>query len=288
MTVDFPDWGHPQAAANAISTTGAPPLVFKQVLDVLIGQNLAANSSITRPASGQFSLNQPGYELQISFGSLGATAPIMSVELQWYDSSFGNLVDDETYFMYSGNAAGHFIHGRGPSKGDRVVVIITNNGASAVTVTYTLMQTSRTFTREFWKTIAKAGVQPVYAGFNSANSSIAANQLESASHTLAALNGFTSILPLYTGTVRLLATTSDTTPANSSWVITSTSDHLLPGSQTFVGKAGQTGFTVAGTSSLYVPEIALPRAQCQLNYSNGNSGASETLTAVIVAQEDRS
>lgn len=259
----------------------------KQLLDVLISQNITGNNSLTRPASGQFSLFQPGYEILLNIGSLGNPSPTVSVELQWYDSTFGALIDAETYYFYSGNANGHVIHGRGPTKGDRLVVVISNNGGATIVVNYTLLQTGRIFTREFWKTVTKGGLQPVYTGLTAANSNASANMLASENHVLLLNTAINVVLPLYTGTVRLFGTTTDVGAGNSTWIITTASDRVLPGGQTLVGKAGQSGFSVDGNTSLWVPDIALPRSQCQLSMQNGNTTTTETLTATIVPQEDR-
>ena len=286
MTADFPDWTAPQAHANAISTTGAPPLVLKQVVDALIGQNIPANSSITRPASGQFAVNQPGYEIQLNVATLGGTAPIVSVELQWYDSTFGGQIEDEIYYFYSGNLNGHLIHGRGPSKGDRVVVVITNHDAtSAVTVSYTLLQTSRTFTREFWHTLVKAGAAPVFPGFTAIAHNIAGNILGAQSGSLNASQLLTLVMPLYTGTCRINGTGANTA-GMTTWSIATATDPVAGSSFGFQGVNGQSGFAPTGVTSLWVPEIALPRAQCQLRIQNSLTVAQTVLTT-LTAQEDR-
>lgn len=283
---DFPDWTAPQANANAIATTGAPPLVLKQVVDVLIGQAINAGASVTRPASGQFPVNQPGYEIQLNVATLGATAPIVSVELQWYDSAFGGQIDDEIYYFYSGNLNGHLIHGRGPSKGDRVVVVITNHDAtSQVTVSYTLLQTSRTFTREFWHTLIKAGAAPVFPGFTAVPHDIAANVLGAQSGSIAGSTTSTLVMPLYTGTCRLMGSGASTA-GMTQWNIVTATDPVAGSSFSFQGVNGQTGFAPTGVTSLWIPEIALPRSQCQLRVQNILTVAQTVLTTLI-AQEDR-
>lgn len=286
---DFPDWNAPQGHASAIAVTGAPPLVFKRVIDSQSGTNIPAGGTLTRPAAGQFSLNQPGYEISLSVSTSGATAPVVSAELQWYDSATGQLLDDEIYYFYSGNVSGHQIHGRGPSKGDAVTVIVKNySGASAVTFSYALLQTSRTFTREFWKTIGKGGVQPVYPGFTATLSNISANVLANDSHLLTASQSLSFVLPLYTGTVRTFCTTSDVTAGNSKFAIAASSDQVVSGAVAFEGANGESGFAPLGATSLYAPTITLPRSQCQLQLINGNGTTSETLIAAVTAQEDRS
>lgn len=283
---DFPDWGAPQAHANAISTTGAPPLVFKRLIDVQIGTNIPAAGTLTRPASGQFSLNQPGYEIEINMASLGATAPACSVELQWYDSTFGALMDDEIYYFLSGNANGHLIHGRGPSKGDQVVVVIRNYDAtSAVSFSYTLLQTSRVFTREFWKTITKAGANPVFPGFTATPMNPPANVLCAQSVSVPASGSALFVLPLYTGTVRLLGTGSGTA-GQSTWEFIDFTEQVA-GAQVFAsGVNGQSGYAPNGVTSLYLAEVPLPRAQCRLTLLNGATTA-QFMSTNIMAQEDR-
>ena len=283
---DFPDWQAPQAHATAISTTGAPPLVFKNVIDALIGQTINASSSLTRPASGKFSLNQPGYEILLNVASLTSPAPIVSVELQWYDSTFGQLLDTETYYFYSGNVNGHFIHGRGPSKGDSVVVLVTNHsGAGAVTFTYTLLQTSRVFTREFWKTIIKAGVAPAYLGLTAINHNIAGNVVGLTSSSVGAGATLAFVMPLYTGTARLFGQGA-AAAGQSTWIILPSTDPVGGSVNSFQGVNGQSGFAPFGASSLYVADIAMPRSQCQLQLINNLTVAQAIITS-ITAQEDR-
>lgn len=283
---DFPDWGAPQAHASAISTTGAPPLVFKQVLDVLIGQTIGVSTSLTRPASGTFPLNQPGYEIELNVATLGGTATVVSVELQWYDSTFGALIDDETYYFYSGNVNGHLIHGRGPTKGDRVVAIITNHsGANQITVSYTLLQTSRTFTREFWHTITKGGVNPVFPGFSAIAHNVAGNVLGITNSAVAASTTVVLLLPLYTGTARLFGQGANTA-GQTTWIILPSADPIAGTVNSFQGVNGQSGFSPFGASSLYVEDIALPRSQAQLQLINSLTVAQGIITHLI-AQEDR-
>lgn len=289
MTVtDYPDYTTPQAHANAISLTGAPPLVLKQVVDALIGQTLAANSTTTRPASGKFPINQPGYEVLINVASLSNPVPIVSVELQWYDSTFGGLVDDEHYYFLSGDVNGHLIHGRGPSKGDRLVVVIRNHSATAqATFSYTMLQTSRTFTREFWKTTFTGTSIPLFPGFGAADNDIPGNIVCNDARSVPHNSTVTVELPLYTGTVRLLGITSDTVAGNSRWVILTNTDQIAVNIDTFEGMNGQQGFSTFGVTSLYVAELALPRSQCNLQLINTNATVDQTFTTSIVAQEDR-
>ena len=273
---------------GTIAVTGVPPLVFKQVLSQGVGVSLPHASSITRPVSGKISFNQPAYEFWFNIATLGATAPVISVELQWFDSATGARTDDELYYFYSGNASAHFIHGRGPTKGDQLVFIMTNYSATIdATISWVGLQTSRTFSREFWHTIGQGATQPVYPGFTAAASDISANVLASESHAIAASSFISVILPLYTGTVRIMATTTDPAAGNSKWTITAVSDQVTPNVVTFEGLNGQSGFAPFGVSSLYAAEIALPRGQCQLQMQNANTTTSETLTTAIVAQEDR-
>lgn len=288
MTVpDFPDEKAPDAHATAISLTGAPPLVFKRVIDVQLGTSIAAGGTLTRPASGAFSLNQPGYEIQLNVGTLGGVAPIVSVELQWYDSAFGLLMDSEIYYFYSGDVNGHQIHGRGPSKGDQVIVVIKNySGTSGVSVTYTLLQTSRTFTREFWKTITKGTVQPVLPGLTMAPGNMESGWLMGLNTSIPASGNLSRVLPLYTGTVRLNGIAVSGAAGNLQWVLNDNTNQLVSGPLAFQGTNGQAGFAPFGASSLYAAEIPLPRSQQTLTISNN---LTTTLTAItgIVAAEDR-
>lgn len=287
MTVDFPDWTAPQAHATAISTTGAPLLVFKQVIDQLVGQSLPHASSITRPASGRFTLNQPGYEIWFNVATLGATAPVLSAELQWFDSATGARIDDELYYFYVGNLNAHFVHGRGPTKGDRLVVVLTNySGTVDSTLSYTVLQTSRIYTREYWHTIGQGPVAPVFPGFTAATMNISANILAGQSNSMTAAQVLSFVLPLYTGTIRLMGTTTGPTAGKSVWNILDNTDQVATGVFSVQGVNGQSGFAPDGESGLWLPQVALPRSQCTLQLVN-NETTTQTLTTTIVAQEDR-
>lgn len=270
---DYPDW------QNA--------LVFNRVIDVLIGQTINANSVLTRPASGKFNLVQPGYEFELNVATLGGTAPVVSVELQWYDSTFGALMDDEIYYFYSGNVNGHLIHGRGPCKGDQLVIRITNySGASAITVSDTVLQVPRVFTREFWKTITLGAVAPVFPGFTAPLMNPAAGILCADSSTVAANGTKTLVLPLYTGTVRLQGIGGDPVSGNTQWGVVNQVDQVAEQAFLFVNN-GVTGFAPSGALSAYVPATPLPRSQCAITLFNKNSTTAQVITTSVVVAEDR-
>ena len=272
--------------AGQVSTTGAPTLVFKNIIDVLLSQNIPANSSVTR---GAFTINQPDYEILLGVNTAGASAPILSVEFQWIESFSGLVLEDETYYIYSGNAAGHQIHGRGPTKADRLKVILKNNNvAIACSVTYVIIQTSsRNYTREFWRTVMQGGVAPIFPGFNASTMNMPSNWLAGQTNNIAASSNNIFLLPLYTGSVRLYAETGSAVAGKAEWVILDNSDQIILGSAGFKGLNGQSGYSPNGLSSLYIPDIALPRSQCTLQVINNDTVAQNLFTGLL-AKEDRS
>ena len=277
----------PAQVAGQIAVTGAPPLVFKQILSQGVGVSLPHASSLIRPVSGKISFNQPAYEFWFNVATLGAAAPVISVELQWFDSATGARTDDELYYFYSGNVNAHFIHGRGPTKGDQLVFIMTNYSTTIdATISWVGLQTSRTFTREFWHTIGQGITQPAYPGLTAAASDISSNTLSAETHVLGASGSLVIVLPLYTGTVRIFGTTTDATAGNSQWQIFNNTDAIGP-TQIAGGANGQTSDSPLGVKSLYLADITLPRAQCSLQLVNGNTTTSQTLNTAIIAQEDR-
>lgn len=287
MVTDFPDWEAPQAHADRIAVTGAPPLVFKRVLDNGVGQSLPHGGTITRPASGKISVNQPTYEFFINIATASSPAPVASVELQWFDSALGSKLDAELYYFYTGNLAAHFVHGRGPSKGDQLVFIFTNySGSVDATISWAVVQTSRVFTREFWHSIGQGNGTPTFPGLTSATWDISSNKLACQANALAASATSDFVLPLYTGTVRLWGTTTDPAAGNSKWRIFDNTGQIGTGLFEFKGSNGQTGFAPDGASTLWVPTIALPRSQCTLELSN-TATTTQTLSTTIIAQEDR-
>ncbi len=290
VTTDSPDWQPHVGLATQIANTGAPLLAFKTELDFLVGSSLPAATSTTRPASGQFTIGQTAYEIIIKTSTVSSPAAIISAELQWFDSSSGIQVDDEIYYFYEGNlTTPHNVHGRGPSKSDRLVIVFTNHSATiGCTISYVLLQTSRIYTRELWRTFNPGGAAQVFPGFTAATFDMSSNILSADSFALLHNTTQTIVLPLYTGTVQLWGDTTDATAGNSQWNLFDATDTVAASQQQIVRGANNTAFGPAGISSFYLPTVALPRSQCSLQFSNNNATTTETLRLAMVAQELRS
>jgi hypothetical protein len=69
--------------------------------------------------------------------------------------------------MFFAGATGseHLIHGHGPSNADQLVVSFTA-GSAQITVNYSIMQSSRIYTKHLWRTTNPQTSSPVFSGFS--------------------------------------------------------------------------------------------------------------------------
>ena len=281
---DYPDWRTPQAHADAISFTGAPLLNLKGLLaDNAVGVSVPASSLLSLPASGNFSIGQVSYEAYFSVGTSGATATPVQVTLFWFDSASGLVVATQVYTFFAGTLAGpHVVEGNGPSNSDQLLIAVNNNsGANAITVIYTVLQSSRPRSRHMWRT---QGV-PSVPGFTMASSQPGQNVICAESQSIAANSGKNLLLPLYTGTVRMFGTTTDGTGGNLQIVIFYNSALLTVNDINAYKWLGNSGFSPAGQNSVGDSNIALPNSQMSIQLFNKNATTTETLTAHLIAQQ---
>lgn len=294
MTADFPDWQAPQAHANAIGVTGVPLTAFKTIIASNVGGlNIPANSTVALPTpTTSYGIGQVSYEFLFTLFSAAAAAPVIGIELVWSDSVTGLLTWDEQYFVFAGrNLAGaHSISGRGPSKGDRLQVNISNNSATAATAVFVLQQTSRPYSREFWQTVQQAGfANPVFNGLAYAAGNMSAKTLCSQSQLVAAAGNNVFVLPLYTGLVHLYFRSTDGTLANNEWRIVCDSDQNDAGdTNRLLVFAGASGFAPYGSnfqSAFTLANYPLRNAQTKVQMLNHNATTAATHLMHVTAAE---
>lgn len=152
MTIaDFPDWRAPSAHAAEIASQGVPLLTRSQLIANQTFTNLGHGLSTGTP---NLVVTQPGYEIIVNpkFPA-GTTNPFVEINLQWTDSGSGAGVANDVFYVPGCiDAHGFVVTGRGPSKGDRLVVGVTNlDTAQSVTCTVEVLVNSRVYPTDVWR-----------------------------------------------------------------------------------------------------------------------------------------
>jgi hypothetical protein len=266
--------------ATDIAAAGTPPLIRKQVLAQ------ASNATISTAGSttiGPFTFTQPSYDFTIISTSVVATVTYLSVIFTWTDSASGFVVGRETYWMFPATSTSgqpHTVCGKGPSKADTLSVQFTAS-TNNVTVSYALMQTSKTFGRDYWATVTPLTSGTVFAsGLPTVTMDPSGLFLASMSDALGIGASIAYTMPLYVGQVALMSGSSSSAADGVVNILDQSSG---------AGALPKTPFVVRGLTNLgsgigYQPNVALPRAQCNIQSTNNNA-AGKTLTATVCAQE---
>lgn len=264
------------AIPTNISTTGAPLLNLYNKIVSGLSTLIAGGNSISLPASGfSYPITQIGYEFLIECGTAQNTAiaPV-SVIFTWSDSATGFVTATQVFNFYASYTGGggpvHVVEGHGPSNGDQLNVEIYCS-TSAVTVAYTLLQTSRIYGRHEWRTENAPGIAITFPTMTYVSCAPAIDILASASISLAQNATETYLLPFYTGTCILSGTT--TNDIDGIWQIRDTLTSL-PYPVLAQLSGGNTGPTV----------ITLPRDQCQLELENTDAAAQFVNVAITIQE----
>lgn len=269
---------------------GIPLLSFKNVLaSSVIAINLPANTSTGLVTAKGF--NQPSYEFAFSLNSAVNPAIGYQFQLTWLDSTTNEIVATESYWVFPGSGAGinsHYVLGRGPTKADQLSISIFNpSGTTAGSLAfYVIMQNSRVYTGDLWRSISANTGPPAFNGFTVAPHFIDSGDVCGISQSVPANTTNTILLPLYTGVVDFKGFTSDGTSGNGQWRLAAPSILSAAGQDnTFLdGKSGQTGFAPSGAQSCWMPNAGMPNAQCTLRQTNNNTTTAQTMTADIIAK----
>lgn len=281
---DFADWNAPQAHATAIATTGAPLLGFKTILGsnaagLAIGAGNSANLVSARAAG------QVGYEISLSVSTLAVTASAVTISVKWFDTATGLLTDTQNWTFFAGSVSRpHNVRITGPSNGDQVTIAATA-GANAITIAFTVMQTSRVYTRHSGHTLTLNFGNPTIPGFTFASGDASSGILCAESQVVTNSGSTTLILPLYSGTARFWGRASDTTGTNSEWRLGYRSELIIVNDNfPYIGLGGQ-GFSPDGAGSFEIDNVAMPRTQMTLQLLNHNTTASNTMEADLITRE---
>lgn len=258
------------------TTGGIPLLVFgNNVLVNGANQNLPIN---TAQQYGPFTINQPSYDgyLSVTSSAAGGT-PVLTILFAWTQG--GVTLYQDLYYVYQGQngAAAHTIRFKGPTKATSLTIFITPTGHSAILNQFQVMQHSRVYPYDIWRSESNSQFQNAGAS-SQVGYDLAANILASVSPiNIGAASSQILTLPLWVGRAQLQASS-----ASSAADLTVT---ISSASETNVSNVGNVYQAISNGNGLIssVP-IVLPRAQCQLTLKNGNAAAQNINFFLTIAE----
>jgi hypothetical protein len=173
------------------------------------GATLAVPANTTKTVS--MLVSHPGYFINISatIANAGATVPWYLVEFVWQDSGGATVIDVEHFYLPAASSGLWLTCGKGPNRGQLLTVNITNyDPAFAMTVTYSIGETTQHIARDDWRTVNyNTAVIPGYGGYSQTPNGVALGDMAAGclatqnNDTLPAHTTWTQLLPLYTGLV---------------------------------------------------------------------------------------
>lgn len=240
--------------------------------------------TLARNASKTFTLpiTRPGYLLRINITNTTNTSTQLPVrfDFQFVDVSTGTVLDNLSWSIFAGaNGSPHSVSGSGPTKGNQLVVTITNQAASAVTLTYDfiVMEVTSTFDRHDWHTDDTTVF--TIAGFTSPETEASSGLLcgiVNLSLATGAGGQATRILPLYTGEAQLWLSTASSAADLEYWI--------FPEADTEFGSqpAYVNGATTANGTAITTP--FMPRVQSIIVLQNNNAATKVVQVTLSAAQ----
>lgn len=259
---DYADWTAPQAHADAIAATGAPPLTLF---------NGIANNLTSLPAGfggfvPNFFIVQPSYEVFINAFETGAgAAGPLEIRMQWYEDTGTTFIDQQSYWVWPGTTTlTSMLCGKGPTRGGLLSISLINHSAAMSYDVHTwLYQRSHFYTRDDWRhTFFTASASGLAIPANEPVSGLICQT----GPVVAANSNSRVQLPLYTGQVQIYAdTTSNTTDMTLRFQNNSNLNASALGTRTQLIKSDANG-RISAT-------LQLPRYQWDLEIDNGNAAA---------------
>lgn len=173
------------------------------------------NATLAVPANSTRSFNvlcsHPGYAIDIfaTIANAAATVPFYLVEFIWQDSGAAAIIDIEHFYLASSNTGPWRTCGKGPTRGQLLTVNITNyDPAFAITVNYSIAETTQHIARDDWRTVdyqtARVPQYGVFANIPAGLSKgdMAAGVLMNETNdTIPAGTSWKFLAPMYTGLV---------------------------------------------------------------------------------------
>lgn len=274
MTVtDYPDWGTPQASANAIASTGAPLLALANQVTKQTGITLVPG---VQQVYGPFPVTQISYEATLTIECNAADLnPFLAVELLWTNTVLDVNVSTERYYIGATSVAANSYRGLGQAKGNEVTVKVTWHGTQNTTdFQFYLAQTSRQYLRDDWRS---SGTFNGITTYTTGVSDLDGDLLTSLNLTIPAMTGEGIALPLYTGYVAIYL---QIPAANIESTILSIAQFAVVGgsSQLFFNES-------AGAINLNTTAV-LGRGQCVLQLVNNTAAPVIVSGNIVVFEQD--
>lgn len=219
---------------------------------------------------GPFNISQTGYSLNFAWDTqaAGTASDTTEITMQWHDINTGALLMEEIYFLANPNQVVASLVGYGPTKGNQLTIIITNNDTATINYTVTASQNSRVYAKDVWQqAIFGAG----YVGYTVAGGNNYSGILACESPSLASNGTATYIMPLWTG--RIFVSGS----SNNAWAVRIRT--LDPNAATNPVILNMIG--TAGTS--LTEELTLPRSMCSVELVN--TGSTTANVSVLIVME---
>lgn len=264
-----------QTVAVEVSNTGVPLLTNSLLVK---NQGAISQSPGVVSQSATFGITQIGYEILLTIYATGNFSSFYHIGLSWFDSGTGVQTAQEDYWFVPGTAVGtpHTIIGRGPTKGNQLVITSEVPSASSVSVThlYTVFQNSRVYTSDRWRTLVFN-----VAGVTATDATPGTNLIASTNTSVNAGATLTRVLPFYHGTAKVYVSTTSGL-ADGRLEVTQIAD-WTGGSLPL--NADTANFKTDSNGLIYA-EVNLPKSQCELALTNSNAAA-KTFGVTMVANE---
>lgn len=266
MTTGTPDW------AGIRQAHGTEQVLIDGSTTLAKGQSKTYTVPIVRP----------GYILELHAWNAtdGTTKLPFSILVTWEDGMSGDGLDRQLWQAYAGTVAGpHYIDGSGPTKGGTMVVKITNNAASAVTLAWFIIidETSFSYSRHDWRTDDVFSFNPT--GWSTAHVDMIGGVLASeVNRGLAAGATDIFILPLYSGRVRIHVDGNVTSGTQLEFLIQADGEVSLPNPPIVLDQ--QLPTTLATEIDAW-----LPRSQCTIRVANHRATAGLTYDLGVFTSE---
>lgn len=240
--------------------------------------------TLARSAAQTYTLpmTRPGYLIRINITNTTNTSTQLPVRFDWQfqDVSTGTILDNLSWSIFAGaKGSPHSVSGSGPTKGNQLVLTITNQAASAVTLSFDLiiMEVTSTFDRHDWHT--DDTVDFTIAGFVSPETE-ATSGLLCGIVNLSLGSGVggqaTRILPLYTGEAQLWLSTASSGADLEYWIFPE-ADTEFASQPAYVN-----GATTANGTAITTP--FMPRVQSILVLQNNNAATKVVQVTLSAAQ----
>lgn len=262
---DYPDFTG--ARAGVLS---AQPLAQAVTAELAAGQASATQT---------YQVTQLGYELAFHLtAAAGGTGPDYATLLMvWMDSASGIPLWEKGYTIAAGpNGEPHRVTASGPARADTLQITVTarSTNPDEVTSQYTVLQTSRSYSRD--RTRTRSTNDANYLGLISGNYVIEAGNLLNTSPNLGAAGGVaTRVISFWDGQAFIKARTFSGA-ADLSVSVQDTTGLQSADTSVFHGQSDSGGYL---SSSFYLPSL-----QCVLVLTNGNAAAQQVAASVTAAE----